>query len=415
MRGSVIKRTDANGRARYYAVVEGIGGGGSDRKRQWFSDPDTGSGFTSKRKAEDFVAALVVARGKGELVSSADTTVEQWFDHWLQSRKSQLRASTWSSYERNLRVHVTPAIGHLRLQRLTVGHLNALLATLATTGKKLKGQEPQPLSQRTVAYIATIIKAALADAVSRPEPLLPRNPADGMIVPAVASSDDSEVIEDDLDYWTAEELSRFLEHVDGHRFGPLLTVLALSGARRGEVLALRRRDVDLPNRTMSISRTVGRVGGVGMVTTSTKTRAGRRAVSLDDDLVAAIEAQLDSQDEDRRLIGPGYADEGLLFASPTGGPVNPDAVSRTFVREARAAGLRPIRLHDLRHSWATIALRHGVHPKVVQERLGHSSIAVTMGIYSHVMPVMHAEAAAAVTSAVRAAGRQNRGGLRAVR
>lgn len=395
MRGSVVKRTDAKGRARYYAVIEVAPKPGQERRKKWLTDPSTGSAFTSRKAAEAHVARSIVEEITGGLVDASDSTFDQWAAKWLASKRSALKVSTWSSYERNIRNHLSPDLGGLRLQKVTAEHVQALFDRLATEGLVRKHQPPQPLSQKTLRYLATILTAIFDAAVE--QRVIHRNPAAHLTVPKVAEDEHR-----DLQWWSAPELARFLDHIADHSYGPVLTTLALSAARRGEILALTWRDVDLDKRRLMIRRTTGRVGGMGMVTSTTKTRAGQRSIVMDDDLLTVIERQRDRQQEDRGLLGVGYQDHDLVFAEADGTPINPDAISRAFARESKAAGLRPIRLHDLRHTWATLALLADVHPKVVQERLGHSHVSVTLGIYSHVAPVMHEEAAATVASLIRA-------------
>ncbi|HPJ20585.1 MAG TPA: site-specific integrase, partial [Actinomycetota bacterium] len=130
---------------------------------------------------------------------------------------------------------------------------------------------------------------------------------------------------------------------------------------------------------------------------------GRRPIALDADLVDRLRAHREAQNHERELVGVGYRDQGLVFANPDGSPVYPEGVSRAFKEQAVAHGLPTIRLHDARHTWATLALQSGVHPKVVQERLGHSSITITLQTYSHVIPSMHEDAAETVASMIRAA------------
>jgi integrase len=133
---------------------------------------------------------------------------------------------------------------------------------------------------------------------------------------------------------------------------------------------------------------------------SPKTAKGRRTVVLDSGTVAALREHRQRQLAERLLIGEGFTDHGLVFCRPDGGPLHPERFSRTFTQQAARAGLQPIRLHDLRHTWATLALSAGVHPKVVQERLGHAAIGITLDVYSHVTEGLHGDAAAIVADLI---------------
>jgi integrase len=199
--------------------------------------------------------------------------------------------------------------------------------------------------------------------------------------------------------WTADELGTFLDGTTEHRGAAVFAFLAMTGARRGEALGLRWRDLDLAGGRAAIVQTVQKIAGVTVVGT-TKTAAGRRVVALDAGLVALLRTHRREQAELRLLLGAGWRDNGLVFPDHTGAPAAPESVSRAFRRAVLDLGLPLIRLHDLRHTWATLALQAKVHPKVVQERLGHSNIAVTLGIYSHVAPSLHDEAAETVAALV---------------
>lgn len=392
MRGSVVKRTGKDGRARYYVVVEESAG--NERKRRWHSDPATGSAFTSKRAADDYCARQVVARGQGLYVTPSDLTVEDWLTRWLDSATDRLKPSTWASYEKNVRVHVLPTLGRIPLQQLSAHHLDRLYAQLRKTGKATKHGGGEGLSPRTVRYVHTIVKAALADAERKG--LVARNAA------AAASPPSSKVDEQVMRTWSAPELARFLDGTRDDDQGALWAFLAMTGCRRGEALGLRWSDVDLDRGRAHIVTTVGKVAGQ-VVEGSTKTAAGRRVVALDPNLVQQLREHRADQDEQRQLLGAGYRDDGRVFAHPDGTVLYPEGVSRRFLAAAERLGLPRIRLHDLRHTWATLALQAGVHPKVVQERLGHASVTITLQTYSHVIPAMHDDAAATVANLVRAA------------
>jgi integrase len=131
-----------------------------------------------------------------------------------------------------------------------------------------------------------------------------------------------------------------------------------------------------------------------------KTSSGRRSIALDDGTVSVLRTHRRQMLEERLLVGPDFTDRGLVFHYPDGSCLRPDAVSAQFLRRVERQGLSRLTLHGLRHTWATLALEQGIHPRVVQERLGHSTIAITLGIYSHVSPTLHDEAAHAVATLI---------------
>lgn len=399
MKGSVIKRTDAKGKVGYYVVVEERTTDGK-RRRRWRTDPDTGSAFTSKRAAEGYAARLVTELGDGTYVEPNKETLGAWLDVWLELIRPTVRPSTWASYEKNVRLHIKPRLGGVKLARLNAADLDRLYQDLLAGGRATparKDGKPRAdadkgtgLSPRTVRYVSTILGRALKDAVRKG--LIPRSPALAADPPKASAS-----TSDTMRTWTAEELGRFLAAVEDADLGPVFTFLALTGTRRGEALGLRWSDLDLDGATASIVQTVGKVAGRVLIGT-TKTNAGKRVVALDKGLVTALRAQRKRQNEHRLLMGAGWQDHDLVFADVDGNPLHPERVSRVFRETVDDLGLPPIRLHDLRHTWATLALRAKVHPKVVQERLGHANVAITLGIYSHVAPTLHEEAAETVAA-----------------
>ena len=401
MTGSVV--TDRRGgRPRFYVVVDETTEDGG-RRRRWHSDPSTGQGFTSKRRAQDHAATLTVEQITGTYVPPNAGTVAEWLGVWLVTARRRVKPSTWASYEKNVRLHVVPHLGALQLQRLTVADLDRLYARLLDGGRVGHtgirdvgtGDRQAGLSPRTVAYIHIIIKAALRDAVRKG--MLARNPAESADPPkpAVASASTAPAT------WTPEQLSTFLDDTAGHQLGPVWRFLAMTGCRRGEAVGLRWSDLDLDRGRASLVQSIGKIGGRVVVGT---TKSGRgRPVALDPGLVAVLVAHREIQKKERELLGDGYDDHDLVFADPLGRPLYPERLLRVFQQHSRRLGLPVIRLHDLRHTWATLALQAGVHPKVVQERLGHASITITLQTYSHVTEVLHDDAAATVANLVAAA------------
>lgn len=399
MRGSIVKRQvkGANGRPKtvYYCVVA------DGDKRKWHCDPDSGSGFTRRERAEAYLQDLLVAVRLGTYVEPSSMTLQEWSEGWLRRHKDRVRPSTWHGYETKLRVHVWPYIGDVKLQQLRPVHLDDLYATLRGSGKRLKGRDPAPLSPATVRQVHTIIGECLGDAVRKG--VLTRNPQEAATAPKVTAKADGTVT---MNTWAAGQVARFIGYTQDHRYGALWAFLLLTGCRRGEALGLRWVDTDLDRAKVNLQQTIGKVAGKIEVGT-TKSGAGRRPVALDADLVALLRDHRERQDAEKELVGVGYDDQDLVFAGPDGSPVYPEGVSRMFGEQAAKAGLPVIRLHDCRHTWATLALQSGVHPKVVQERLGHANVSITLSIYSHVIPSMHDDAAEVVASLIRASKASN--------
>lgn len=299
-------------------------------------------------------------------------------DEWLPAMAPSLRPSTYESYKLNVR-RVVERVGERRLQSITPAMLTRLYGALG-----------ERLAPRTVRYTHTVLRQALADAVAWQR--LPRNPADRAKPPSLAS-----VADMPPRTWSARQLDDFLDHVRGDRLYAAWRVLAMTGVRRGELLGLEWDAVDLDTGRLAITRTL--IEGKGAPRFSEpKTKRGRRSVALDPGSVDALQGHHTAQLDERLAWGPAYEGHGLVFCRENGTPIWPRTFSRSFDHHVRDVGLPRIRLHDLRHTHATLALEAGVHPKVVQERLGHATIAITLDTYSHAIPAMQEDAAARIAA-----------------
>jgi integrase len=379
VRGSIVKR------GKGYAIVY-------DRGR----DPQTGkrrqewdSGYATKKAAEAALAETLGHVNRGDHVPRSHATVAELGEEWLTTIAPTLRPSTHASYARNLRLHVFPYVGGARIGQVDGGTLNGLYAQLLAEGSRHNrhgGGGPRGLSARSVRYVHTICHRMFKDAVKWGR--LARNPADAADPPRATSAGSPEV-----EPWTTDELRTFMQRAREDRNYAAYVFLATTGMRRGEALGLRWSDVDLDTARASVRQTLIAVRHTVEFGTP-KTAKGRRTVALDAGTVAVLREHRKRQAAERLAIGSGWQDHGLVFTAVDGSPLHPERFSRSFDRLVTRLGLRRIRLHDLRHGWATMALASGqVHPKVVQERLGHSTISITLDTYSHVAGALHAEAA----------------------
>ena len=371
--GTVIRRGST------YSVVLDLGKGPDGKRiRKWHP------GYPNEKAAERARVELLAALGRGAYVEPSKRTTGAFLrEDWLPGLRAQVRPSTWAEHKSKVEVHLAPALGGVLLQRLTPGHLNALYAGLLERG----------LSARTVLHVHATIRRALADATRWG--LVPRNVALLASPPRPGRTE--------LQVWTAADLRGFLAHVQGDRLYALWLLAASTGMRRGEVLGLQWPDVDLGRARVGVRRSLVTVGHQ-VVVSEPKTAKGRRSVALDPATVAAIKAWRRHQTAERLAWGPAWTDSGLVFTREDGRPLHPREVTRAFTRRVLAAELPMIRLHDLRHTHATLALAAGVHPKIVQERLGHANIAITLDTYSHAVPALEEQAARTVAALVFGGG-----------
>lgn len=349
-------------------------------------------GFARKADALEAMNEAQRAVTTGSYVEPSKLTVARFLeDEWLPAvRATGKRSTTLRSYEMHLRAHIAPRIGDERLQGVTGALLNGLYAELLTSGRA-DGQGG--LSPATVRRVHAMLHKAFSDAVKWNR--LVRNPADAADPPAP-----SDATAPEMHTWAAGELRAFLDHVDDDRLSPLWTLLAMTGVRRGEALGLRWSDVDLDAGRISIRQTLVAVG-YRVEYSTPKTKKGRRSVALDEGTVATLRSWRARRLEERMAWGQGgLAGDDLVFTREDSEPLHPDRVTKMFDGHVARAGLPRIRLHDLRHTHATLALQAGVHPKVVSERLGHATVSLTLDVYSHAIPALQEDAAAVVAALV---------------
>ena len=317
-----------------------------------------GKANEARRKHELGLSAL----GKGQ-------TLAQFLDHWLSEVSRQtVRASTHERNEGIVRVHILPNLGPIRLADLTGQHLQLLYGQLLSAG----------LAPATVVRVHAVLHRSLRMAVRWK--LIPSNPADDVDKPQLSRKE--------MQFLTRQQVTQLLGHASGPVFRGLYVVAATTGLRRGELLALRWSDVDFDRGILTVQRTVQRIRGEGLVFGEPKTNSGRRSVRLSELALGELRKLRVHQAERRLKAGPAWQDLDLVFASSTGTVLEAARITRTFQHDLKAASLPPIRLHDLRHTFATLALEQGVPMKAVQSALGHSTVAVTMDVYGHITPAM---------------------------
>jgi integrase len=234
-----------------------------------------------------------------------------------------------------------------------------------------------------------VLSKALADAERWG--LVSRNVARLADVPAVARPK--------LRVWSPEQTRAFLNAVASDRLFAAWLLAATTGMRRGELLGLRWADVDLNAGVLRVAQARVRAGNQ-VVAGEPKTARGRRTIALDPATVAALRQHRKRQTEERLLAGPRHTDSGLVFTMPDGSPIHPNRFGLWFRRRTRTAGLPAIRLHDMRHSYATAGLAAGVPPKVMSERLGHATVAFTLDTYTSALPAMDKSAADVVAALI---------------
>ncbi len=339
--------------------------------------------FYSKKKQEVREKMNVALREKqqGTLIVAPQQLLSQYLTNWLEHGvEGVVRSRTYERYEEVVRLHIIPVLGKVKLQALRPQHIQTLKS------KKLK----EGLSATTVTLIQGVLHKALDDAVK--QELIARNVCD-LVSPPHEQSAETKPLD-------MNQIQKFLATAKGHPQEALFILALATGMRRGELLGLKWQDVDLSKGVLQLRRILSRVptklrkkNSKPYVEAEPKTKSGRRRIALAGFAIDALKQHRIRQDEMRRVAGDLWEDHDYVFGTPLGRHLSPgSSVLEPFKVLLKKAGLPDMRFHDLRHSTATLLLSLGVHPKVVQEILGHSKISMTMDTYSHVLPMMQKDA-----------------------
>jgi integrase len=364
--GSIIRRKDGLYMARYTIQTAT----GAKRKTLY--------GKTRGEVSEKLTKAM--ADRDGGLVFDADNQkLGDYLDRWLNdSVRGSVRPVTFEGYARLVRVHMVPALGRVKLRALSPAHLQSFYRAKLDAG----------LSPRTVQYLHVVLHRALKQALRWG--LVPRNVSEAVDPPRVRRKE--------IKPLSPAQARTLLETARGDRLEALYVLAVHCGLRQGELLGLKWEDVDLDRGTLQVRRTLS-----GGAFTTPKTAKSRRSVRLTDSALEALRKHLERQLGEIDSAGPLWQENGLMFATTRGTPLNRHNLgSRSFKPLLERAGLpRSTRFHDLRHTCATLLLIKGVHPKIVQELLGHSNVGITLDTYSHVLPGMGDGAANAMESVLK--------------
>jgi integrase len=366
--GTISRRKDGRWEGRYYVPTED----GPKRKVIY--------GKTRAEVSEKLTKALS-DRANGIVYDNENITIGEYMDVWLKgSVYGSVRQSTYDRDTNLVDNHIKPVLGSLKLKKLNSAHVQSFYRNRLDTG----------LSASTVRKIHDILRRGLAQAVDWH--LTQRNVADVVKPPRPVPKE--------IVALSTDETRRLLDAAAEDRLEALYVLAVHTGMRQGEMLALRWQDVDMENAVLSVRRTLTRRGGK-VAFGEPKTKKSRRSIRLTPQAVEALRAHLERQLRDMEILGDHYQDQGLIFTTDTGAPINPSNLrQRSFTPLLKRAGLPHMRFHDLRHTCATLLLSRGVHPKFVQELLGHATIAITLDTYSHVMPSMGDATAKAMEDAL---------------
>lgn len=339
--------------------------------------------FYSKKRQEvaKKMNEALLEKKQGTLVTAPQQALSQYLAYWLEHNvKDTVRPRTYERYEAIVRLHINPVIGKVKLQSLTPQHINTLKS------KKLK----EGLSPTTVSAIHEMLHKALDDAIKMG--LVARNVCDIVSPPRKQHKEINPLMPD--------QALKLLDAAKGHPQEALFVLALATGLRRGELLGLKWQDINLDEGVLQVRRALvrlptqmGKERGDLYIESEPKTKSSRRSVVIASFALEVLKHHRVRQEWARVEAGDTWEEHDYVFSTSTGKHLNPGhGVLVQLKLLLKKAGLPDIRFHDLRHSAATLLLSMGVHPKVVQEILGHSEISMTMDIYSHVLPTMQKEA-----------------------
>jgi integrase len=362
--------------------------------RYWISLPDGAhKRKTLYAKTREQVAAKLAdalrERRKGIILDDENMTVGEFVTRWLEdSARGDLAHRTYHNYRLQVRRHIVPSLGRIKLKNLTPAHVQALYAARLREG----------LKPGSVRYIHAVLHRALEQAVRWS--MIPRNPA--------ALVDPPRVLREEITPLDPSKARVFLDASRGEKFEALFVLSLTTGLRVGEALGLKWSDIDIEAVTLRVNRQLQRLrrdsenSAPGKLAFSEPKNASRRTVDLSQRAVEVLRSHRKRQMEEQLRTGASWQHHGLVFASTIGTPLDAqNIINRHFKPLLRRAQMPDIRWHDLRHTYATLLLARGVHPKYVQAALGHASIQLTLDTYSHWMPSMGRDTATAIDDALK--------------
>ena len=365
MRGHIVKRYRGS-----YTIVLNLGiDQQGKRKYQWVSVKGT------KKEAEKRLSEILHQLDTGTFMLPGRTTMAEYLEKWLSDyAKPNLSPRGFERYESICRVHLIPSLGGILLTQLRPEHLQKHYTAKLNNG----------LSALTVKYHHTVIHKALQTALKWG--LVNRNVADGVDVPRARRNE--------MQTWDEYELTRFLETAKDSPYYALFYTALYTGMRRSELLGLKWTGVDSIFSQIYVTRSLHQLKDGSYIFTQPKSAKSRRTIALSPSAILTLGEHKEKQGAIRDSLGIPLKDDDLVFSTPDGKPLRPNTVTRAWAMLAARAGVKVIRLHDARHTHASLMLKQGIHPKIVQERLGHASIQITLDTYSHVAPGLQQAAAA---------------------
>ncbi|MGG4494142.1 tyrosine-type recombinase/integrase [Brevibacillus reuszeri] len=375
----VYKDENAKKNPWYYQFYTGeIRGGKRERIKK--------RGFRTKKEAEKAMAEAQAAVNKGEYLEPSKMAFRDYLNDWLKTKRN-LGEQTADLYDSYLRTHIVPSLGHIPLAKIS-----ALDIELFLDGLHKKG-----LAAATIKRIFSVVNAALNAAQLKD--LVPKNVANKVEKPQASRRRD-------LIVWEPEFVSSFLlTTYNDSRYWIAIYLAVMTGMRQGEILGIRWSDIDFENKTVHIQQTVTKKR---QIKSGAKTKGSVRSVALSPETLEMLREHRKLILSERLKHGADYKNHDLVVCTQFGGPVTSRAIQKVWDSFIKKTNAPKITFHDLRHTHASLLIKQGVHIKVISERLGHSSVSITLDLYGHLMPNMQEEAAAGLDALIKPTATQKR-------
>lgn len=373
MRGSIIKRSKGS-----WTIIINLGRDPATgkRKQQWVTIRGT------KKQAETRLAELLNQMDTGGFIKPTKETFGSFLQRYLDDYIStQIRATTLEAYQQRGK-HLIDGLGHIPVSELREEHIH-----------KYYREKSKTLSPGTLIKHHNLLRSALSQGVIWRT--LTRNVAEAVKPPKVSRKE--------MRALTGPEVHRMLEACEDTAWHSIFHTLTWTGLRRSELLGLRWKDVDLILASLRVVQSVQRLNTGEFIVQEPKTASGRRTIALSPASCLVLREHREKQEADATLLGRQLAEDDLVFSHPDGSPRDPSTLTLAFRRLTRRIGLDGVRLHDLRHTMASLYLEQGVNPKTVAERLGHASVTITLDLYSHCLPGVQEAAAVQFDTAMEQA------------
>ncbi|MGG1400199.1 site-specific integrase [Bacillus salipaludis] len=346
-------------------------------------DPFTGKrkqkkkrGFNTKQEAGKALTKILNEINEGTLFEPANMTVNQFMVIWFKERKLSVERTTYQNNSAFFNIYISPQIGSLKMFDVSPLILQNFVNDLV---------EKTNLASSTIHKIFDILKVSFAKALKLK--IIKENPVVLVDLPKVKKAE--------MKVWDSDQVNIFLKNVTNvkrpSKYITAYLLAILTGMRQGEILGLRWKDIDFQTKQIFVSQTLSHDGKE--LRNWTKTKAGKRAIHIPDVLINHLKIERKNFLSNKLECGNEFEDNDLVICTKNGKPVQSTNLLRAFKNDAKKVGLPIIRFHDLRHTHATMLIQQNINPKVIQERLGHSRIGITLDIYSHVLPSMQQEVA----------------------